>query len=40
VAALRAGVAAAAAAVESPTAGVLDPARMRELLAATAIEPA
>ena len=34
------GVAAAAAAVESPKAGVLDPARMRELLAATAIEPA
>ncbi len=33
------GVTAAAAAVESPTAGVLDPARMRELLAATAIEP-
>ena len=39
VAALRAGVTAAAAAVESPTAGVLDRARMRELLAATAIEP-
>jgi 1-phosphofructokinase family hexose kinase len=39
VVALRAGVTAAAAAVESPTAGVLDPARMRELLAATAIEP-
>ncbi|MEA2280585.1 MAG: 1-phosphofructokinase [Solirubrobacteraceae bacterium] len=40
VAALRAGVTAAAAAVESRTAGVLDPARMRELLAATPIEPA
>jgi len=35
-AALREGVAAAAAAVESPTAGVLDPARMRELLAGLA----
>jgi 1-phosphofructokinase family hexose kinase len=36
--ALREGVAAAAAAVEAPTAGVLDPARMRALLAATDLE--
>jgi 1-phosphofructokinase len=34
LAATREGVAAAAAAVETPTAGVLDPARMAELLAA------
>jgi 1-phosphofructokinase family hexose kinase len=36
-AATRAGVAAAAASVEAPTAGVLDPARMAELLAATQV---
>jgi 1-phosphofructokinase family hexose kinase len=39
-AALRAGVAAAAAAVEAPRAGDLDPARMRELLAATRVDAA
>jgi 1-phosphofructokinase family hexose kinase len=39
-AALRAGAAAAAAAVEAPKAGDLDPARMRELLAATRVESA
>jgi sugar/nucleoside kinase (ribokinase family) len=39
-AALRQGVAAAAAAVEFPTAGELDRARMRELLDETEVKPA
>ena len=36
--ATREGVAAAAASVEAPTAGVLDPARMAQLLAATHLD--
>jgi 1-phosphofructokinase family hexose kinase len=39
VGAVRGAVAAAAAGVEAPTAGVLDPARMRELLDATRVDP-